>query len=931
MGLPEKSYEKRIIALGRTLQILREQENVEILIETTLSYLETQFEYKLLWIGFYDRLDHRLLGKGGRTPEGDIPLLKQRFILMPGDILEQVVIQQRAVVLSDLREELRAGEWRKVAQQFNIQGTLIFPIRYKNRCFGVALLGTQLWGVSLKAEEKAQLSMVLGGLGAALYQIEIDWQRQQTKHPNQPLLRLLGKLRASTTLEQCLEAVVEETHKFVEPHRTNIYWYNPERRYFWLRASSCKRITGFRESERPVSGIMVSEVTSFYQALVADNLVTIGESFSSLNAEVTNLLMQLIRVRSLLAAPILVEKKLLGFLAVENNDARIWQEQEKNYIRGVAQLVALVAPVMNLEDTISQIKSDQILTADLTHAICNEPDWKAILKLCGERLLEHLGGSRFLVLLYKRDCSKFDVVYQTAHTRVKKPISIPTPLPALNEIDLQMLQGSQEAIEIENWGEELKLLDWRPIFLEVGVRALVVCSLMSGHSLEGLIIFTNDSARTWSLRECELIYTVSQQIGLLFHQWRLQSTIEEQQRFFDTLQFNFNALAQSNVNLQKYERLILQQLAKFYDCSLAAAIFWLPGRNFGHFVTFVTNEQDTLFNIPVQSDSLLQSILATERPLQVKVSDLSPEIMRCLKSPNVDQILAIALRTAPHHQPTGVLFLAPQSGCRFSQETIEGINLTVCQIAWCRRYLLLQQIFESQRQELECLNWYKHRRFEDFYRIVEAAVNRLQVLSNEINESTERFRGTLGSLQAMQLQQISRHLISSVQSMRELLTSEQWQLHLQTEIVPVAGLLRRGLERVASIIYKRQIWSQVHGEDKLSIRADMLKIEWIVYEILVAACRRTPKGGRLDIWCRTLNSAKVELSVIDSGSLPSTLMADLQVGYSADLINLSSLDYPSARHLLICRYLVEQMAGELHFYYNEEGRTVSKLVLPSVI
>lgn len=948
MALPEKSYEKQIVALGRTLQTLREQENIEVLIETTLSYLETQFEYKLLWIGLYDHLEHRLLGKGGRTPKGDIPLLRQRFILMPGDILEQVVIQQRAVVISDLREELRAGEWRKVAQQFNIQGTLIFPIRCKNRCFGVALLGTQLWGVSLKAEEKAQISMVLGGLAAALYQIEIDWQRQQTKNFDQPLLRLLGKLRASTTLDQCLEAVVEETHKFIEPDRTNVYWYNPEYRYFWRRASSY-RTTGFRESNRPVSGIMISEVASFYQTLAADNLVVIGESFSSLNADVTSVLMQLIKSRSLLAAPILIQKELLGFLAVEGNDARIWQGQEKNYIRGAAQLVALVAPLMTLEDTISQFNSDQILTAELTHTICSNSDWKTILKSCGEKLLEHLKGTRFLVLVYKRDCGKFDIIYQTVHSRVKKPISLPTSLPELNDTDWQMLQGSQEAIEIENWDEELKLLDWRPVFLEAGVRSLVVCSTVSDHLLEGLIILTSDSARTWSLRERQLVYTVSQQLGLLLHQWQLQTIFNEQQRFFETLQFNFNVLKQSDLNLEKYERSILQQLAELYNCSLTAAVFWLPRQSVGRLVTVVNNDENTLSkniqalmpksesnywvetNITIQNNTLLQSILAAEYPLQVKISDLPPETVKWLRIPNIDQqILALALRTASHHQPTGILLLAPQSGCRFCQEVIEKINLIACQIAWSRRYLLLQQTFKSQRQELERLNWYKHRRFEDFHRIVEAAVNRLEVLSNEANESTERFRGTLGSLQAMQLQQILRQLNSSVQSMHELLTSEQWQLQLQTEIVPVAGLLRRTLDRVASIIYQRQIWSQIHGEDKLSIQADMLKIEWIFYEILLAACYRTPKGGRLDIWCRTLNSAKVELSVIDSGSMSSTLPTAPQAGHSTDLIISSSLDYPAERHLVICQCLVEQMGGELHFYSNEEGRTVSKLVLPAV-
>jgi hypothetical protein len=87
------AYERQLVALGRALQVLREEEDADVLIETTLTYLQAEFDYALIWIGLYDRLDHRLLGKGGKTPMGDVALLKQRLALQPGDLLEQVVIQ----------------------------------------------------------------------------------------------------------------------------------------------------------------------------------------------------------------------------------------------------------------------------------------------------------------------------------------------------------------------------------------------------------------------------------------------------------------------------------------------------------------------------------------------------------------------------------------------------------------------------------------------------------------------------------------------------------------------------------------------------------------------------------------------------------------------------------------------------------------------
>ncbi|HEY9711593.1 MAG TPA: GAF domain-containing protein, partial [Oculatellaceae cyanobacterium] len=249
--------DNQLVALGRTLQTLREEENADVLIKTTVDYLESEFQHPLIWIGLYDRLQHRLLGKGGIAPMDDTRFLKQWFNLNSGDLLEQVVIQQRPVGVPDLRQEVRAGEWRRVAQEFGIQGTLVFPLRYKDRCFGVALLGSSQWGVSPRPAEKALLSMLLGGLAAALYQIEADWQRLATKRPDQPLFQVIDELAQVPTLAQRLDAVVKMTQQFVTSTRTSLYWYSPEQRYFWHRVGNQQLVRRFGDSRTGAAGLTV--------------------------------------------------------------------------------------------------------------------------------------------------------------------------------------------------------------------------------------------------------------------------------------------------------------------------------------------------------------------------------------------------------------------------------------------------------------------------------------------------------------------------------------------------------------------------------------------------------------------------------------------------------------------------------------------------
>jgi transcriptional regulator with GAF, ATPase, and Fis domain len=276
--------ESQIFSLGLVLQSLREEDNVDVLIETTISFLKEQFDYKLIWIALYDRLNHILFGKGGFTPDKDTKFLEQRVVLSPKHLLEQVVIEQRPLGIADLRAENGAEEWQQLARKYNIQGTILLPIRYKDRCLGVVLLGLEHWGYSLGGEDKAKLSIVLGELGAKLYQSEINLQHEQIKRLDEPLIKLLNCLQTLNNLEPKLEAVVQATHEFVSPSHTNIYWFAREKRYFWRRVRNQAKTIRSDTNNQQAAAITVEELSDFYYALSVNQIVSISETDSSVKS-----------------------------------------------------------------------------------------------------------------------------------------------------------------------------------------------------------------------------------------------------------------------------------------------------------------------------------------------------------------------------------------------------------------------------------------------------------------------------------------------------------------------------------------------------------------------------------------------------------------------------------------------------------------------
>lgn len=919
MGQPKEpnAYEKQLVALGRVLQTLREEENTTVLVETTLSYLQTACDYSLLWLGLYDRLDHCMIGKGGVIPNNDVAFLNKRFTLQPGDILEQVVIEQRPVGVPDLREEMRAGEWRRLARNLNIQGTIIFPIRYRDICYGVVLLGSSLWGVSPSAEEKARLSIILGELATVFHKIEVDWQREQTKHPDEPLLRLLASLRSLPDFPQRLEAVVEETHRFIAPSRTNIYWFERKRRYFWRRVGNLRKAAAFSEAAQAVSGITVQEVSGFYQALISDQLVAIGEAHSSLKAEVTGRLMQLIRARSLLAAPILFQDELIGFLAVEGNEPRIWADEEKRYIRGAAQLVALMAPLEDMEAAIQQTRSDQILTAQVARAIYSDEDWKSTLAFTAKHLNDRFHTERFWVLVYDSDQRHFIVGYQS---QLSNRRLLPTPLPPLSALDFQTLELSTEPIAIENLEDDLRFMAWREQFLELGVRSLLVCNTAPGGLPEGVVILTHEATRTWQQNERDLLQIVSQQIGVILHQWQLQRQTDQQQKVHQTIHWGLTALQQTG-NVDQLEWSAMQHVAQILQVPLATLVTWQPGRRAGRITAPVVGNNQFLLKpdtvVPVHTDPLIQWVVQSDELLSLSAESLSAETRQWLNAPGLGELLVMALRTTPEHQPMGIVLVADGPGRRWAERHLMALGTLVSQFAWSRRALILTDLLKTQREDLERLNWYKHRRLEDIHRVLGTGIRRL----NELGTRQDALTGT-------RHQQILRQFGNSLAGLTQVLKNEEWRMRIYGGNVALVSLLRRSLEQAEGIVKQRQLWTQVHNDFNLSISGDVLKIEAVLNEVLLAACMRSPLGGRIDIWCRPIDTTLLDLSITDSGVIEPRLLEELQSGRSVDLLAPSTLDQPPGLHLKICQAVTKQLGIDLTFSQLEDNRVLTRLVLP---
>jgi GAF domain-containing protein len=920
MGQPKApaTHEKQMVALGRILQSLREEESLESLVAATVAHVEAAFSYTFLWVGLYDRIQHRLYGRGGLCAQGS-RFLKQQIVLTPGDLMEQVVIQQRPVMVPDLRAEQRVGEWSSVAKSVGVQGALLFPIRFRDRCIGMMLLGSERWGISPSAGERAHLSLVLGSLAEAIDRLEQVQQRQQAKRPEVPLFALLDTLRSLPSLEDRLKTVAGKTQEFIAADRTNIYWIDSEQHRFWQRVSSRSqsRITAYPVDHPQGVTFGIEEVRGFHQSLQNGQLVVIGEAQSSLKMPITGRLMEAIKARSLLAAPIIFQDELLGFVAAEGDTPRIWLEPEKTYLQGVARLLSLAMPLAEMEKTLTQVKSDQFLTAGIVRSMHSQADWRKTLDACAVELKQRLGVTHLLVLLYDAERGGFEVTYHSDKVPLRHAR---TPWLALDDVDWRMLEQSQAAIAIEDLEYDLKLMAWRDALLDMEVRSLLVCNVSLGHPPDGLVIACSNSRRHWLPTDHSLIEVVSQQVGLILHQWQLQRQAGQQDNLYDTIQWGLRNL-QRTFQPDQLEQVTLSHINQLLQVPLVALVTWRPEDTAAQISQHLIRDTDFGLQvhqpIPVGSDALINWALQTDGLLTLSLEDLPDPSRQWLHAPTDSKLIVAALRTAPEHSPNAILLLADLSQRRWSDYHLHILTVLVNQLAWSRRHLTLVEMLTTQREELEQLNWYKHHRVEEIYRTLEACLRRLNELTFQKDGfSSQRYQQTL------------RQMGGLLTSLNPLMRQEQWQLHTAYETTPLVSLLSRLLERVGPLVQKQQLWTKVHNDTNLSLGGDIPKIEFVLHELMAAACDRSQPGGRIDIWCRPLDRRWLELSITDHGTVNPVLLEELSSGRSEDLLFPSALDQPPGLHYAICQALMQQMGGEFTLSKLEDNRIMSRVLLP---
>ncbi|MEM6252478.1 MAG: GAF domain-containing protein [Cyanobacteria bacterium P01_D01_bin.156] len=916
--VPPSTCEQHLATLGQVLKNVWEQDNIDDQLQEMVSYMHQLFPHELTWIGLYEAEDQSLSTLLAKSAS-DKNFLWQKIQVQPDDAIQQVIERGAPAAVYDLQESYRAGEWKSIAKRLGLHDALVFPILRQQECLGIVLLGTNRRGASLKSGvNKKTFAILFTTLSAILYRHRQNIDLQLEKRPSQPFFQLLTRLEAIQELEPRLQAIVDATNRFIGASRTHGYWFEPQERYFWHRVvNGGHNRHAYATQSSVLSQISASGYQEVYQALSCGDVIVIGKDSYSHTEAIIEPLKSGFDKPSLMVAPILMQSELLGFLLVEASQPREWSLPEKGYLTAAAKVVSLGMPMSALQERVADLEANHQLSAGIAQSIYGARDWQSVMARCAEQLIATLEIDGLLVLVPDIECSGFEVGYQH-HSHQSKPTQ--DTWRSLHDVDWQLLTRQTAPICIENLDDDLKLRAWRPQFLQMGMQATMVCNLSPGQSPEGILVVTDTNTRRWNHDEQSLLQSVGRQIGLVLHQWFLQRQAQQQSQMNDTMQWGLRNL-QRTFDVTQLEQAAIHHISQLLRLPLATLITWENGQEEARLAASVIRDNQFFAKneppILVGSDAIINWAIQTDGVIQLEFEDLPDVTRQWLRCPSQAQLLVVALRTAPEHTLNGAVLLADRADRRFSDQQMSMLAVLVHQLAWCRRHLLLTSRLQDQKSQLTELNWYKHHHMDDIRRQVRESRRQLNNLKQQPSLGDQPY-----------FHAVESRLANMEKVMLQLTGQERWAMASDPRKVPLVALLNRLMKRVQNQVQKKQLWTQVHCDSNLALQGEMQKIEFILYELISAACRRSPAQGRVDVWSRPLENQWIELSITDDGHVEDTLIDALAQGNRHDYLADSPLDRPPGLNLTICRSLMNRLGGEFILEKLDDNRIRSSVMFP---
>ncbi|HEY9706265.1 MAG TPA: hypothetical protein V6C58_27760, partial [Allocoleopsis sp.] len=226
---------------------------------------------------------------------------------------------------------------------------------------------------------------------------------------------------------------------------------------------------------------------------------------------------------------------------------------------------------------------------------------------------------------------------------------------------------------------------------------------------------------------------------------------------------------------------------------------------------------------------------------------------------SLEHFLTMAFSSFGDQPSEGVIIFGDVTRHHWSSDRLELIEILIRQFASLGQFRK-QEIMNAQEvNKLEFLNWYKHLCLEVIHQSVTSSMEAFGILESQQGNSEVES----SSLHQMRQQKLLSQLENTRSLLESVLSQEKFNMIQNLTEVSLTNMLQRLLIMLESIYKQRRLWLRLQNQGKVNIFSDPIKLECVMFELLMNCYKRAPNGSNIEVRFRTLEEEDLRIPCPD--------------------------------------------------------------------
>jgi signal transduction histidine kinase/putative methionine-R-sulfoxide reductase with GAF domain len=590
--------------------------------------------------------------------------------------------------------------------------------------------------------------------------------------------------------------------------------------------------------------------------------------------------------RTLLAVPLLRERKALGAIAIWRRDVKPFSDQQIALvgtfadqaviaIENVRLFKELEARTQELTRSLGELRA----LGEVGQTISSTLDLQIVLRMIVERATQLAGVDAGVIYEYdgRREVFEPRATYELEDEVVRALVATPI---RKGEGATGRLAEIPEPVQLPDIHATAFPSRARDAFLHAGYRSLLAVPLIREDQVIGGLAVIRKVPGEFGPEIVQLLATFATQSALAIQNARLFREIEEKSREFEALSRNMEQLYRLSTAMQ--EPLSLkEQLSRVLETATRIGLLdriyvWAVSPEGDKLVNlagagFAEDESKQFegFAIPLVEAGAMYRSWRERRPLLFDDENplprdlyLKPQYL--LKGLRTSRFLIIPM--IARGETVGVFTGDNKpSGRPIARETVELLQTFASHGAVAIANARLFQTIGEKSRELEIASQHKSEFLANMSHELRTPLNAIigfsEVLAEgmfgEINEKQTEYLGDI--------LESGRHLLSLINDILDLSKIEAGRMELEATDFDLPGAIDNALTLVRERAGRRGITlGRAIDQHVGMIRADERKVKQVLLNLLSNALKFTPEGGRIEVHAKAVKGS-VGISVSDTG------------------------------------------------------------------